>query len=1623
VNAFSIFGRMSLDDSDYQRGLRSAEGETKKAADRMAQDWKKVGEAAQTVGKVLSVALTAPIVAFGALAIRTAGDFEAAMNKVRGITQATGEDFQRLEQLAKDLGASTQFSASQAADAMGFLAMAGFDVDEIMSSLPGVLELAAAGSLDLARAADIASNVLSGFGLEAGEIARVSDVLAKAGDNANTTVEQLGNAFKFVAPVAAALGVSVEESAAAIGIMSDAGIQGEMAGTALRNILAELAKESDTLGVSVFDTRGQMLPLADIIEQIEQRGLNTSEAMSEFGMRAGPALQTLLSSGSAALRELQASLEDSAGYAATRAAINMEGFNGAVKSLSSAVEGLQIAIAQSGLLAFFQGLVERFTSLIRFLTTLNPQLLQLVTIIGAFAAALGPALFIFGRLLLEIPKMTAALAVLRGALASLFVGPQAIIVLAVLAVVALAEAYRRNFGGIQEKTEEVFRALREAFQSFREQFQVVIDALQTAWVRLTNAFGDSWGSMSEQIATIFAAYINNVVGFIVFLLTNLARIIEIGVLIVEEWEMVSEGFRLIMQGISRTVQLVGQVISGSFSLAAAATQAVFNALANSVRKVFIDILNGVINLVNSAIGNMQPFVRRFGIELNGIKALNSTTWEEIRGTMSDEITAARFAVDGALQGIQATYQETVRNVGIILAELRAKLVETGQSTEELDDAIIEVGKATVTTTDAFQSFTGALGTDGASGAANGLTGELNLLSIAGINAAIAAAELGLNLAETDEQRLDFSVNIAELKAMREAMLAAIAPRDITPEIVVTIDDTLQRIAAAHVAYQQSRAQSDREFRRAQEHEAEMQRRAAQDAELTALREQGERLLAAQREYQTSRVQGDREFRRAQEHAEFTALREQGERLVAAQREYQDSRIQGDREFRRAQEHAAEMNRRAELEAEEARRKELEDRERAHVAAMISQSNLLRYARLEASAQARTVAQDDLAFTLSMVERSFGPIQSLDEAWRAFAQYGLTMTADMLVFLQEKFAVVEVSAEDLAQANLELATANLEAVQAAQRLGEATEDDVNAALVRQAQALVALRNQLDPTNARWATATNQLADMYDGLRANETALLDQMSRVHENTAEWTELEEQLERIRGIMALLGLDTGGPGVPKEVDSIIQAGVTALRSYLDAAGGNIATFGNAALDIATKFPLVSSALEGFSIEILETGEIIVNGFSPVKALTAMFMELLNRSESFQKLLGMVNERLAPLAERIIEPLVNVLTILIEALWPLIEVVVNVIELAMQPMVWIWTNVLGPLLTGLANTIRNVWNAFAAVIPGMKRIKDPKKVDKQGPRVLTVTEGGAQYAGLTIRMDTIAGQEQMLQAAREFERTATTQRDRDFIRAEIERRQSAIASMRGAPDPNTIAPPTPPGEKEPPEVVVPPPAGSIEALRAEAAALNAERARTTDPARLAEINNRLFDINLEVRRLEAIGMPRDEVTAPPTPTTPRAPAGSIAALEEERRALQDQLRVASESEIPELNTRIAALNEEINRLQRLGLGGDLAQEIGETIEKAAFGATPQSVQLAVATPLVEASYRMLDAADVMNRVFGSMMPGSESGFGALPPFTSAIERMTPVLERLLEEGVSVMMGQRGDTGPMSSPTAFLRGV
>ncbi|MFD4343401.1 phage tail tape measure protein [Streptomyces coelicoflavus] len=349
------------------------------ARDNASRTFGRVGGAATRLGKqgagvgaAMAAGLAVGTVAVGGIgfaALSASGQFEKSMNQVRAVSGATGKDFQDLRNQAKELGATTKFTASEAADGMGFLAMAGFKAHDILNAMPGVLSLASAGNLDLARSADIASNILTGYGFKTAQTTRVVDVMAKTFTSTNTNMEQLGEAFKYAGPVAHAAGVKFEETAAAIGLMGNAGIQASMAGTALRGAVtrllsptAKVAKILKKLGVDATDSSGKLRPLNEIIRQLEKSGATTGEMMTIFGQRAGPALLALVDQGSGSLVKLTKELEHSGGTADRIAKIQMEGLKGQLVSLKSAWEGLMIEIGDLGVLDLATGAVEGLTT-------------------------------------------------------------------------------------------------------------------------------------------------------------------------------------------------------------------------------------------------------------------------------------------------------------------------------------------------------------------------------------------------------------------------------------------------------------------------------------------------------------------------------------------------------------------------------------------------------------------------------------------------------------------------------------------------------------------------------------------------------------------------------------------------------------------------------------------------------------------------------------------------------------------------------------------------------------------------------------------------------------------------------------------------------------------------------------------------------------------------------------------------------------------------------------------------------------------------------------------------------------------------------------------------------------
>ena len=378
---------------------------TRAALRSIQRNFRNTGRDMQRMGQQISMGLTLPIAAFGVAMVKSAGNFEQSMNKVQALTSASGDQFAKLQKQAKDLGRTTQFSASEAADAMGFLAQAGFEANEVLGAMPSTLQLAAAAGIDLARAADITSNILTGYGKQVEDLAHVNDVLVKTFTSSNVNLEMLGETMKYVAPVASSVGLSFEEMAAATGLLGNAGIQASMAGTSLKKTISAMinptdaiAKKMKDMGLNVMTASGDMKPLVTILKQLEDSGADTADLLEIVGERAGPALAALIQQGSGALATLTRELAASGGTAEKVAEVQMAGFNGAVRRLKSAFEGLQIAMASSGLLEWFTNFTQRIAAWVQRFSEASSHTHKLTIKIAALAAAIGPAIFVTGKL-------------------------------------------------------------------------------------------------------------------------------------------------------------------------------------------------------------------------------------------------------------------------------------------------------------------------------------------------------------------------------------------------------------------------------------------------------------------------------------------------------------------------------------------------------------------------------------------------------------------------------------------------------------------------------------------------------------------------------------------------------------------------------------------------------------------------------------------------------------------------------------------------------------------------------------------------------------------------------------------------------------------------------------------------------------------------------------------------------------------------------------------------------------------------------------------------------------------------------------------------------------------------
>ncbi len=436
-----------------QKRLKTELDAAAKAADREGKALERAGKKAnllatarakldRTLQRQSSLAVTgASGMAAGgsalALGSRVAGDginFEETLSGVAAVARldTTSEAFARLRKQAEELGATTDFSASEAAQGMQFLAMAGFKTNGILTAMPGMLNLAKAGATDLGETADIASNILSGFGLEADQMGRVGDVLAATFTRSNVNLSMLGQTMKYVAPIAKEAGTSIEDAAAMAGLLGNVGIQADQAGTALRALHnrmaappAEAARALTDLGVSVRTAEGDMRPMVDILAEVAKKteGLGSADRLGAFkaiaGAEAGAAMAALVEQGGAGeITQFAEVLRNAQGEAARIAAQMRDNVAGDLKGLGSAVEGFNIALTQTNA-APLREVIQALTGVVRGARDWvkeNPRLAGTITKVAAAVAGL---VFVGGTLAVAVAGILGPFAMARFAMTAL----------------------------------------------------------------------------------------------------------------------------------------------------------------------------------------------------------------------------------------------------------------------------------------------------------------------------------------------------------------------------------------------------------------------------------------------------------------------------------------------------------------------------------------------------------------------------------------------------------------------------------------------------------------------------------------------------------------------------------------------------------------------------------------------------------------------------------------------------------------------------------------------------------------------------------------------------------------------------------------------------------------------------------------------------------------------------------------------------------------------------------------------------------------------------------------------------------------------------------------------------
>lgn len=653
MELFKLFGTIAIHNDEANQAIDDTVGKAKDSESSLSSTFKKVGTA------VAAAFSAQKIIDFGVQSVNTLQGFEDSMLKVQSLSGATADQYQQLSDAALHYGSTTAWTSQNVADAMGYMALAGFDTNEILSATPGVLSLASASGEDLATVSDILTDAMTGFGDSASDATRYADVLATTQAKSNTTVGMLGEAFTYVSSLAGTYSYSLEDVSTALGVMANAGVKGSMAGTSLSSVITRLGTNTsgardaiEALGVQFYNTDGTARPLGDVIVDLCDATANmtteqkASLASTVAGAEAQKGLLAILNQGSSAYTDLNQKLKESSGNADEMAGTLESGLGGAIRSLSSAWEGFKIKLAQKFEVPL-SDLIHKFANFIT--DSAIPALDNFVSAITPVVTALGN----FGKWMREGSAGAELLKAVIIAVTTAFVAWQTVaaaqsvwsklvkgIGAAKTAFAALGTAMAANpFGVAIVIIMGVVTALVYLWNNcewFRDGVTAIWEAIKTAF---TTAF--------EVISTGIQNFIASVEEFIGNLKQGIQdKLDEIHQGWDDAWNAIQTTAQTVFDGISQTVSNFVAGVQGFFQSLYEGAQAAWDTICNVVQVgiLFVqELLNAAVEIL------MIPW--NF-IWTNFGEAITSA-WEGFKQIISNALDAISSAIQNIWNAIVA----------------------------------------------------------------------------------------------------------------------------------------------------------------------------------------------------------------------------------------------------------------------------------------------------------------------------------------------------------------------------------------------------------------------------------------------------------------------------------------------------------------------------------------------------------------------------------------------------------------------------------------------------------------------------------------------------------------------------------------------------------------------------------------------------------------------------------------------------------------------------------------------------------------------------------------------------------------------------------------------------------